>query len=112
MYRTIALILAVAAIVFLVLWLSARTDVQEATQEFKGDLSYFRAEIANKCTFSATTTDADRRECEDILESFSDVLRDYRNLLIDETGTSTMPTTTPQGSSATTSTSTATSTRR
>lgn len=107
MYRALAIVLAIAAIIFLVLWMSARTTVEEATEEFRGDLSFYRAEIARTCTFSATTTDAAREECKDALADLSGIVRDYRDLLIEETGTSTMPTSTPS-----TSTSTATSTTR
>lgn len=106
MYRALALVLGIAAIVFLILWMSARTDVEQATEEFREDLTTVRAEIARTCTFSATTTDADREECEGSLQELSDILRDYRALLVEETGTSTMPTSTPSTGTSTSATST------
>ena len=112
MYRTLAVLLAIAAIVFLVLWLSARGNVEQATEEFRGDLSSFKTEIARRCTFSATSTDSDREDCEDVLQSFGDVLRDYSNLLIRETGTSTMPTSTPSQAAPSSTSTSASSTRR
>jgi len=106
MYRALALVLGIAAIVFLILWMSARTDVDQATEEFREDLTFVRAEIARTCTFTATTTDADREECEDSLENLSDILRDYRAMLIEETGTSTMPTSSAPTATSTSGTST------
>jgi hypothetical protein len=115
MYRWISVILGLAVIVLLVLWYSARNDLEDENARFRGDLSFYREEIVRACTFTSTTTDAERNECEDVLEGFSDMLRNYRAMLIDRTGTSTMPTSTAATSSragTSTATSTATSTSR
>lgn len=95
MYRWLAIALAIALVFVVVLWMNARNDLDSITEDFDGEVADYRAEIADKCTFTATTTLAERRACEDLLEEFSDVLRDYRDVFIDMTGTSTVPTSTP-----------------
>lgn len=102
MYRWLAIVLAIALVCVVVLWINARNDLENITEDFQGGVEDYRAQIAETCTFSATTTQAERRECEDLLEEFSDVLRDYRNIFVDMTGTSTVPTSTPATSTGAT----------
>ncbi len=102
MYRWLAVVLAIALVCVVVLWINAKNDLGNVTEDFQGGVAEYRAEIAEKCTFTATTTQTERRECEELLEEFSDVLRDYRNVFIDMTGTSTVPTSTPAATTSTT----------
>jgi hypothetical protein len=103
MYRWLAIVLAIALLCVVVLWINARNDLGRVTQDFRGGVEDYRAEIAETCTFTATTTQNERRECEELLEEFSDVLRDYRNIFVDMTGTSTVPTSTPATTTMSTS---------
>lgn len=88
-----AAILAVLLIFVTYLWLTARSDLQKVTAEFRGDVSTYGAELARVCTLTATTTATTRRECENLLEGFSDILLDYGKAII------TTPTTTSGTSS-------------
>ncbi len=101
MYRWISIGLAILVVVVLALWLSAKsTDPVAITEDFQAEARDYKEEIKAKCTFTATSTSAMRRECETTLEEFSDILREYKNELEDRTGTTTMPTTTPSAGGA------------
>lgn len=94
MYGWIAVILGLALIVVAILWISARNDLESRTEEFQEDLVDYRAEIAETCTFTATTTEAQREECKDLLEEFKDILEDYNEVLEETPATTTIPTST------------------
>lgn len=92
--------LVVALVVVVALWFNSN-DPEVITNNFREDVRDYREEIRSKCTFTATTTGAERRVCEETLEEFSDILREYRNDMEDATGTTTLPlgTTTSSGTS-------------
>ncbi len=112
MYGWTAVILAIVLLgVGIVWWKSADNSLQTNTDKMQGNLSYYKAQIREKCAVTATTTAAEKKECGELLGDLSEMLRDYRTLLSQTSPTSTAPTSTvpsttpptPEPLSATTS---------
>ena len=90
-YQWIAGILAVILLVIGVTWFFSEPDYEEVTDDFTEDLISYRSQLAEKCIFTATTTAAQKQECDDTLEELKDTLAEF-NTVLDERAASTTPT--------------------
>jgi len=104
-YQWIAGILALLLLVILAAWLFSEDDFEEVTSDFNADLIAYRQQIDAKCTYTATTTAAQKQDCDETLDELTVILNNYRIDLKENEASTTPSTDLP----VTTPTSTATS---
>jgi hypothetical protein len=105
-YGWLALILAILLIFVLYLLLTTRSDLRRATTQFRGDISMYSNELIRECTLTATTTVAQRSQCERMWEGFAETVKDYGKAIVTIEATSSVPgsRTTPTTTSTTSTT--------
>lgn len=100
-YRwTVAALLIILAIVCVIWVLQPGQTFEDTQNQFTEDLIDYRAQVGRECAFTATSTAADRLECDKVLNELADILADFRvevteNEVASTSASTTLPVTTP-----------------
>jgi hypothetical protein len=107
MYRwAIAGLLLILAVICVIWLMGPGESFEETQQQFTENMVNYRAEVGKECNFTATSTAADRAECDRVLNELADILRDFRDEVTEMASSTAATTTLPVTTSTTTTTTT------